>query len=70
MDQLRDWYFGRDEIVAMGVNCSKRIYGFEEEIFFSMPVKLYGAFKVEVVENMKIDKVIETEIEKRYKRVL
>ena len=54
----------------MGVYCNKRIYGFEEEIFFCMPVRLQGGFKVEVIEGMGVDKGIEREIEKRYKRVL
>ncbi len=35
-----------------------------------MPVKLTGDFKVQLVEDMQIDAIIEKEIEKRYKRVL
>ena len=54
-DHLRDWFFGSQEVVSMGVWSDGKHYGVPEGLVYSFPLKCSGNFKFEVVGNLTID---------------
>jgi malate dehydrogenase len=61
-DHLRDWYFGSHDVVSMGV-VSKGDYNTPKDIVYSLPLKLTGNWKWEVVQGWEISEFSREKLE-------
>lgn len=61
-DLIYNWYFGSWKSFSIGI-CDSGRYGIPKNICFSLPIKFKGNFKIDVIDDIKIDSnIIKNEI--------
>ena len=62
-NHLRDWCYGSDKIVSMGV-VSEGDYDIDKDLVSSFPIKCTGNWKYEVIKDIKLNEGKKTKIKK------
>uniref|UniRef100_A0A7S3N543 Malate dehydrogenase n=1 Tax=Euplotes harpa TaxID=151035 RepID=A0A7S3N543_9SPIT len=68
-NHMRDWYFGSQDIVSMGVINEGEAYGVGKDLCFSFPIRCSGDFEYEVVTGLEVDEFSQGKIDETMKEL-